>query len=56
LIFLLLVEKLHVGALNLEIGPPNFPAPKIFINNKCTEGQGKFLGKSLAIWDIRELP
>ena len=42
--------------LNLELEPFNFPKPDILIDEKCTEGDGDFLDKALAIWKIGALP
>jgi hypothetical protein len=41
--------------LNLQIPPFNFPEPLISINEKCTEGNGQFSDKTLAIWKINDL-
>lgn len=41
--------------INLEKPPFNLPAPLILINEECTEGQGKYADKSLALWDLNYL-
>jgi hypothetical protein len=41
--------------LNLELAPFNFPAPIKIINEKCTEGDGTYADKSLALWKISDL-
>ena len=42
--------------INLTAPPFNFPAPKIIINEKCTEGDGSFADKSLGVWELALLP
>lgn len=41
--------------INLEKKPFNFPKPLIIINENCTEANGKYQDKSMAIWDINTL-
>ena len=41
--------------INLQIKPFNFPSPISLINEKCTEGNGKFKDKSMALWQISEI-
>ena len=41
--------------LNLQKIPLNFPVPVKIINEKCTEGNGKYADKSMALWKINEL-
>jgi hypothetical protein len=36
--------------------PFNFPKPLQIINEKCTEGDGKFADKNLSLWKISDLP
>ncbi|MBS3992345.1 MAG: class I SAM-dependent methyltransferase [Bacteroidetes bacterium] len=46
----------HWRTLNLEIDPFNFPKPLQLINENCTEKNGKYKDKSLALWRISDLP
>jgi hypothetical protein len=41
--------------LNMQIDPFNFPKPLITIDEKCTEGEGKFTDKSICIWSKEQL-
>lgn len=41
--------------INLELPPWNFPKPKYLLNENCTEGNGAYAGKSIAIWEIKDL-
>ena len=41
--------------LNLERKPFNFSSPILVINENCTEGNGKYKDKSMALWDISEI-
>ena len=41
--------------LNMQDKPFNFPRPIIVINEKCTEGNGKYKDKSMALWRISDL-
>ena len=41
--------------INLEKPPFHFPKPLIFINEKCTEGDGTYADKSLGLWKISDL-
>jgi hypothetical protein len=41
--------------LNLQIPPFNFPPPLHVIREECTEGNGKYRDKSLAVWRLDEL-
>lgn len=41
--------------LNFQEPPFNFPAPLHLIDEKCTEGGGKFADKHLALWKIDDL-
>ena len=41
--------------LNLQKRPFNFPNPILVINENCTEGNGNFKDKSLALWEISKL-
>jgi len=38
--------------LNLQIKPFNFPKPILVINENCTEGNGDYKDKSMALWEI----
>lgn len=42
--------------LNLQAPPFNFPNPLVLINEKCTEGNGRWSDKCLGLWRIDELP
>ena len=41
--------------LNLQISPFNFPKPLEVIDEKCTEGNGNYSDKTIAIWEIKDL-
>lgn len=41
--------------LNLQIKPFNFPKPLILINENCTELNGRFRDKSMALWEIDKI-
>ncbi|MCS5712448.1 glycosyltransferase [Candidatus Berkiella aquae] len=41
--------------LNLQLAPFNFPEPVRIINENCTEENGAFNDKSLALWKLDEL-
>jgi hypothetical protein len=41
--------------LNLQIAPFNFPTPRSVILEGCTENDGAFRDKSLALWEINEI-
>jgi hypothetical protein len=41
--------------LNLQIPPFNFPEPLEVIDEKCTEGNGIYSDKAIAIWKIKDL-
>jgi hypothetical protein len=43
-------------AINLQAAPFNFPEPLEVINEECTEGNGLFSDKSLALWKLSDLP
>ena len=42
--------------LNLCLEPFNFPVPKLMIDEKCTEMNGAFSDKMIAVWEIKDLP
>jgi hypothetical protein len=42
--------------LNLQILPFNFPMPIETIDEKCTENNGVYSDKAIAIWRIKDLP
>ncbi len=42
--------------LNFRLAPFNFPAPLESIDEKCTEGNGNFADKRLALWNLNEIP
>ncbi|MDH3613213.1 MAG: class I SAM-dependent methyltransferase [Gammaproteobacteria bacterium] len=41
--------------LNLAIAPFLLPGPLVVINEQCTEGNGKYEDKSLALWLIEDI-
>ncbi|HRI46820.1 MAG TPA: class I SAM-dependent methyltransferase [Ignavibacteriaceae bacterium] len=41
--------------INLEIAPFNLPKPIFLLNENCTEGEGTYTDKSLAVWSIDDL-
>ncbi len=41
--------------LNLEIAPFYFPKPLKVINENCTEGNGNYKDKSLALWNVNSI-
>lgn len=41
--------------INFQKSPFNFPEPLLTVNEGCTEGEGKFQDKSLALWKFSEL-
>ena len=41
--------------INLEIYPFNFPAPELIINENCTEQNGQYNDKSLALWKLENI-
>lgn len=52
-------QNISTGAwrpVNLQISPFHFPAPLLLINENCTELDGDFGDKSLALWRITDLP
>jgi hypothetical protein len=50
--------SLGVGwrAINFRLAPFNFPEPLLELNEGCTEGDGEFRDKSLAVWRLSDLP
>ncbi|MBL4774797.1 MAG: class I SAM-dependent methyltransferase [Mariprofundus sp.] len=46
----------HWRPINLQKAPFNFPAPIKIIDEKCTEGDGSWGDKSLALWKLSDLP
>jgi hypothetical protein len=43
-------------AINFRLPPFSFPAPLLELNEGCTEGNGDFADKSLAVWKLSDLP
>jgi hypothetical protein len=43
-------------AINLQAQPFYFPEPLEVMNEECTEGNGLFSDKSLALWRLSDLP
>ena len=41
--------------LNLQEKPFNFPSPILVINENCTEDNGKYKDKSMALWEISKI-
>jgi hypothetical protein len=41
--------------LNFQLAPFDFPEPEILLNENCTEANGVFKDKSLAVWEIDKL-
>lgn len=41
--------------LNLQIKPFNFSAPLLIINEGCTEGNGEYSDKAMALWEISHI-
>jgi hypothetical protein len=41
--------------INMQIDPFNFPKPLIIIDEQCSEGEGKFIDKSICIWSRKQL-
>jgi len=41
--------------INLQKKPFNFPSPLVVINENCTEFNGKYKDKSMALWDISKI-
>lgn len=42
-------------AINLRKKPFNFPKPLVLINENCTESNGQYFDKSLALWKVDDL-
>lgn len=41
--------------LNLQLAPFNFPKPIAIINEHCTESNGRYADKSLALWRLDDI-
>ncbi|MEY3880548.1 MAG: hypothetical protein RIQ94_1344 [Pseudomonadota bacterium] len=41
--------------LNLQLAPFNFPPPLMLINENCTEVNGRYADKCLALWQLDDL-
>lgn len=50
------IENGEWRPLNLEKPPFNFPKPILIINENCTEENGIYSDKCLALWEINNLP
>ncbi len=50
-----LTRRVGWRPINLELNPFNFPQPLLIINEGCTEGEGLFSDKSLALWKLEDL-
>ncbi len=42
--------------LNFEQAPFNFGKPVFMLNEKCTEGNGAYADKCIAVWEVAALP
>ena len=42
--------------LNLQLPPFNLPPPAMLVDEKCTEGDGRFADKYLGVWRVADLP
>ncbi|SFS66498.1 class I SAM-dependent methyltransferase [Marininema halotolerans] len=45
----------HWRPINLQLAPFHFPPPLALINERCTEGHGRFIDKSLGLWKLANL-
>jgi hypothetical protein len=54
------LSRISIGvgwrAINFRLSPFHFPTPLLELNEGCTEGNGDFRDKSLAVWRLSELP
>lgn len=50
------IEDADWRPLNLERAPLDWPAPVEIINERCTEADGAYADKSLALWRLNDLP
>jgi SAM-dependent methyltransferase len=50
------IEDADWRPLNFEVAPFRWPAPLEIINERCTEANGAYADKSLALWRIADLP
>jgi hypothetical protein len=50
------IEDADWRPLNFERAPLNWPAPVEIINERCTEADGAYADKSLALWRLGDLP
>jgi hypothetical protein len=41
--------------INLQEKPFNFPNPLLIINENCTEGNGAYKDKSMALWEVNSI-
>ena len=41
--------------INLQAKPFNFPSPQLIINENCTESDGAYKDKSMALWEISKI-
>jgi len=51
-----LMHLLRFRPLNLQAAPFNFPQPKAILLEENTEGNGHIADKSIAVWEINDLP
>lgn len=42
--------------LNFQLAPFSLPPPTELVDEKCTEGNGKFADKHLGVWKVADLP
>jgi hypothetical protein len=50
------VEDADWRPLNFQVAPLHWPAPMEIINERCTEANGAYADKSLALWRLSDLP
>lgn len=51
-----LMHLLRYRPLNFQKAPFNFPTPLAMVLEESSEGNGNIADKSLAVWDIKDLP
>lgn len=52
-------KDIHTGdwrTLNLQAAPFHLPAPLALVNEQCSEGNGAYADKSMALWLVKDLP
>lgn len=43
-------------AVNFQLAPFHFPPPDAMLNERCTEGDGEWVDKSLGLWRLSAIP